>query len=54
MENAIIHGLEPKIGKGFINIKGYIKDDLIVFDIEDDGVGLEEAQTRFWFRYEKC
>ncbi|HHY70496.1 MAG TPA: sensor histidine kinase [Thermoanaerobacterales bacterium] len=39
VENAIIHGLEPKIGKGFINIKGYIKDDLIVFDIEDDGVG---------------
>lgn len=39
VENAIIHGLEPKIGKGFINIRGYISDDLIVFDIEDDGVG---------------
>lgn len=44
VENAIIHGLEPKIGKGFINIKGYIKDDLIIFDIEDNGVGFGQSQ----------
>lgn len=44
VENAIIHGLEPKIGKGIINIKGYLVGDLIVFDIEDDGVGFGKSQ----------
>lgn len=39
VENAIMHGLEPKIDNGTIWIRGYEKDGTIVIVIEDDGVG---------------
>lgn len=42
IENAIYHGLEPKIGKGILNIKGFPEADCFVFYITDNGVGMEE------------
>lgn len=39
VENAFLHGLKPKKGKGYIEINGYGKDDIIVFEIIDNGVG---------------
>lgn len=41
VENAIYHGLEPKIGNGHLKIEGYIQDDCVCFVIEDDGVGMD-------------
>jgi two-component system sensor histidine kinase YesM len=42
IENAMYHGLEPKIGKGKIILEGYQKDQTLVFHIEDDGVGTDD------------
>lgn len=43
VENAIFHGLEPKRGKGTIVIKGYLQDRDILFEVIDDGVGMEQS-----------
>lgn len=44
VENAISHGIEPKIGGGKINITGKIQEDKIIFTIEDDGVGFGDKK----------
>lgn len=40
VENAIYHGLETKIGIGHIDILGIKQDNQIIFEIKDDGVGM--------------
>ena len=40
VENAIVHGLEPKIGSGFIKISGNKVGDENIIIVEDDGVGM--------------
>ncbi|WP_274651379.1 sensor histidine kinase [Paenibacillus humicola] len=46
VENAIFHGLEPKVGNGRIRIEGRKDGDFLLFMVEDDGVGMEDvAQT---------
>lgn len=42
IENAMYHGLEPKIGKGKISLRGWQEQNNMVFTIEDDGVGIED------------
>ncbi|TLS48772.1 sensor histidine kinase [Paenibacillus antri] len=42
VENAIYHGLEPKVGEGTIRVTGKREDDFIVFAVEDDGVGIRD------------
>ena len=42
VENAMYHGLEPKIGKGFIKIEGKQEDGNLYFKITDNGVGMED------------
>lgn len=42
VENAIYHGLEPKVGKGTISLTGTTEGDYVLFTIEDDGVGIED------------
>lgn len=41
VENAVYHGLETKIDKGMINIRIYEKQNMIFFEIQDDGVGMD-------------
>jgi len=41
VENAVYHGLEKKDGTGTLSIYGKIKNEEIVFIIEDDGVGIQ-------------
>ena len=41
IENAMYHGLEPKIGKGKISLRGWQEQNMI-FTIEDDGVGIDD------------
>ncbi|MEV5026035.1 cache domain-containing sensor histidine kinase [Paenibacillus sp. LPE1-1-1.1] len=45
VENAIYHGLENKRGKGSITIKGYQSEEMIFFEISDDGVGMSQEQV---------
>lgn len=42
VENAIIHGLEPKLAKGILKISIYREEDGIHFMVWDDGVGISE------------
>lgn len=42
VENAIVHGIENKIGKSAVRITGRRENDRIVFEVEDDGVGISE------------
>lgn len=36
------HGLEPKMGKGSIRITGKRADTNLIFEIIDDGVGIDD------------
>jgi len=40
VENAMIHGIEPKDGHGTIIVNGYQDGDDLIFEIIDDGVGI--------------
>ena len=42
VENAIYHGLEPKLGQGTVRISGRMADGELIFEIEDNGVGMEK------------
>jgi two-component system, sensor histidine kinase YesM len=44
IENAIYHGLEPKVGEGTIELNGRLADGLVTFTIMDNGVGIEDLE----------
>ena len=52
IENAIIHGLEPKIGKGSLLIRMKRESNRLYFCIEDDGEGMSEKEIGTL--YQKC
>lgn len=41
VENAVVHGIEAKIGKSTIQVKIYQQDGMIFLDTIDDGVGFD-------------
>lgn len=45
VENAIYHGLEPKLDSGLVRLIGKIEDEKIIFIIEDNGVGIEDMSN---------
>lgn len=46
IENAINHGIESKRGGGTLTVTGSKEEDSLVFVIEDDGAGMDEATVR--------
>ena len=46
VENAVTHGLEKKKGAGHLAIHGILVDNLVVFTIRDNGVGMPPAIVR--------
>lgn len=42
VENAVVHGIEPKVGNGRISISAKDKNDHIVLTVTDDGVGIPD------------
>lgn len=44
VENAFIHGLEPKQGNGLLSIIGLSENNTIHFIISDNGIGLNQEQ----------
>lgn len=40
VENAIVHGLEPKEGQGHLIIRGWAEHDTVYLSVEDDGQGM--------------
>ena len=45
VENAIRHGLEPKVGGGSIGIHAVVEDGRLRIRVEDDGVGLDAPRA---------
>lgn len=45
VENAIYHGIEPKMEAGFLKIESYIKDEKLYFVVSDDGIGMSKEQV---------
>ncbi|MCD4774405.1 MAG: tetratricopeptide repeat protein [Bacteroidales bacterium] len=43
IENSIEHGMKSKKTKGNINISFKLKDDILIYSIEDDGIGRKKA-----------
>lgn len=41
VENAVVHGIEPKLEPGFVTIRLYEKEDSIYIEVSDDGVGFD-------------
>ncbi len=44
VENAILHGIKPKEGMGHLNIRFILKGDLLICEVEDDGIGRKRAK----------
>lgn len=42
VENAIYHGIEPKVGQGHLSIGGYLSSEKLIVFIKDDGVGIDK------------
>ncbi|NHN34912.1 sensor histidine kinase [Paenibacillus agricola] len=53
VENAFVHGLENKIGKGSLMIKGWAAQETIHFQIEDDGIGMTLVTLDELFRMDR-
>ncbi len=51
VENAVVHGVEKKLGKGSIYIHIYRRNDSIYFEITDNGNGFEYV-PRNWSNFE--
>ncbi len=45
VENAVVHGLKPKDGKGTVKLSANVIDDNLEIQIIDDGVGMAEEQV---------
>ena len=41
VENAIKHGLEPKHSEGLLYIRTRIENDLLIIEVEDNGIGMD-------------
>lgn len=46
VENAIVHGIEKKIGKGNLVIHGNVSNGFLYFKVIDDGIGMIESELR--------
>jgi tetratricopeptide (TPR) repeat protein len=45
IENAIEHGIFYKKDKGRVDVRLFFENKLLIYEIEDDGVGMEEAMN---------
>lgn len=46
IENAIYHGIKTKRGMSLIEIKGFLKNETIHFEVIDDGIGIENSKLK--------
>jgi len=42
VENAVFHGLEPKIGEGTLNVTVSIREGFLHIKVSDDGIGMDD------------
>jgi len=48
IENAIYHGIDPKIEGGCIEVRGWQEDRQLVLEILDDGIGMSSEELQRW------
>jgi two-component system, sensor histidine kinase YesM len=53
IENAVIHGLEPKLGKGLLELNIFGSDEQIHLIIRDNGLGIPESKIKNFFSYKE-
>jgi sensor histidine kinase YesM len=46
VENAVVHGLEPKVDGGMVTIDAARRGDLLEIAVRDTGLGLDDAGVR--------
>jgi two-component system sensor histidine kinase YesM len=46
VENAILHGLDSKIEGGFIEVSIHMVEDVIIFCVTDNGIGVDQSLIR--------
>ena len=46
VENAIYHGLKQRKDKGYLSITGYNKENFVIFEIFDNGVGMSNEKMK--------
>lgn len=46
IENAVYHGIEPKIGPGHIVIRISMTEKRLTINVQDDGIGMDEAALK--------
>jgi two-component system, LytTR family, sensor kinase len=46
VENSIKHGLARKVGSGHITLRGWRERNLLVLEVEDDGLGLSDERLQ--------
>ena len=49
VENAIVHGLEPKVEGGRITIRAFQEAQHLVLQVADDGLGFDVTQSQEGF-----
>lgn len=45
VENAIVHGIENKVGSGRINIRGNSENGVVVIEVSDNGAGIDQEKA---------
>ncbi len=45
VENSIKHGLSPKIAGGCVYLRSRLRQNTLLIEVEDDGVGMDSAST---------
>lgn len=53
VENSIKHGVEKKIGKGFIGVSLLKEENTIILQVKDNGVGFEEQKFHDFQKFMK-
>lgn len=53
IENSIIHGLEKKVDKGTLILNGYKKNNTIIFEIIDNGIGMNRNKVNKLMKLQK-
>lgn len=46
VENAVVHGLEKKVGKGTVTVTIYKASGCVYFDVADDGIGFDSGALK--------
>jgi len=53
VENAVVHGIEAKLGHGELRLTGWQEDDHIYIEIYDNGGGIDDEKLRRIFQTEQ-